>query len=106
MKSLLVPKSWSKKFRPNRMLSNAHDRVVSIRKTLRQAIDVASDQNTSRVRDDAVRVCDLVERLCQRGRNAPAEEVIDYCDLVEVSLIHLESQLMRLLTSQRKHVMG
>jgi len=106
MELLLSPKSWSKRFRPCRVLSDALDRVVSIRKTLRQAIGVTSDRNTSRVRDDAVKTCDLVERLCQRGRNTSAEEVMDYCDLVEVNLIHLESQLMLLLTSQRKHVTG
>jgi len=106
MESLLPPKSWSRKFRPCRMLADAQGCVVSIRKTLRQVIGSASDRNKSRVRDDAVKTCDLVERLCQRGRNVPAEEVMDYCDLVEVNLIHLEDQLMRLLISQRKHAMG
>lgn len=106
MQQLFFPKSWSKRFRPYRMLMDAQECVVSIRKTLRQEIGSASDRNTSRVRDDAVKTCNLVERLCQRGRHVPAEEVMDYCDLVEANLIHLESQLMRLLASRRKHVKG
>lgn len=100
------PKSWSRKFRPCRMLADASDRVVSVRKTLGQVFGSTSDRNISRVRDDAVKTCGLIERLCRRGQTVPAEEVMDYCDLVEGNLVHLDRQLMRLLTSQRKHAMG
>ncbi|GEM_PF-4493563 len=106
MQTALLPKSWSKKFRPCRMLADVSEHVVSIRKTLGQAFGSVSDKNFSRVRDDAVKTCDLVERLCRRGQTVSAEEVIDYCDLVEVNLIHLEAQLMNFLTSRRKHVTG
>lgn len=106
MQTLLIPKSWSMRFRPCRMLTDASERVVSIRKTLSQVFGSESDRNLSRVRDDAVKMCNLVERLCRRGQTISAEEVMDYCDLVEVSLIYLEAQLMILLTSRRKHATG
>lgn len=106
MSTSMIPKPWSKPFRPRRMLKDASNRVVSIRKTLGQAFGSVSDRKTSRVRDDAVKICNLVERLCQRGQTVPAEEVMDYCELVDISLACLEDQLMSLLASQCKHVMG
>lgn len=99
-------KPWSKKFRPCRMLADASDRVVSIRKTLRQVFGAASNRTSSGVRDDAVKTCDLIERLCRQGRNVSAEESIDYCDLVEICLDHLESQLMELIASRGKQLEG
>ena len=106
MQTLLCPKSWSKGFRPCRTLADVSERVVSIRKTLRQAFGNTPDRNLSRVTDDAVKTCDLIERLCRRGQTVPAEEVMDYYDLVEASLAHLEVQLMTLLASRRRHVTG
>ena len=106
MKSLQYTKSWSMRFRPCRMLSDASDRVVSIRKTLGQVFGSMSEINLSRVRDDAVKTCDLIERLCRKGQTVSAEEVMDYCDLVELNLIHLEDQLMILIVSRRKHAIG
>ena len=100
------PKSWSKGFRPYRMLTDVSNRVVSIRKALRQVFGKTPDRNLSSVMDDAVKNCDLIERLCRRGQTVPAEEVMDYYDLVEVILGRLERQLMTLLASRGKHVLG
>lgn len=106
MRIYCCPKSWSKGFRPCRALANASDRVVSVRKALRQVFGAVSDRNLSRVTDDAVKTCDLIERLCRRGQTVPAEEVMDYVELVEAFFAHLERQLMVLLASRSKHVTG
>lgn len=107
MQTLLGPKSWSGKVRPRRMLTHAENRVVSIRKTLRQSFDATPRTNyISRVRDDALSMCGLIERLCKRGRSVSAAEAMGYLDLVEILLHHVSGQLMTLLVSQRKRALG
>lgn len=98
-------KAWPNKVRPRRLLTYAEDRVVSIRKNLRHEFGAELGLRP-RVREDAVAICSLIERLAQRGRNVSAAQAIEYVELVEFLLIRLEELLMALLATRRRHVIG
>lgn len=105
MNTLDSTKLWSKKSPPHRMLTDAEDRVVSIRKLLRQNFGAKAGWDP-RVKEDAVSICALIERLCRRGRGSTAAQVIDLLDLVEELLNYLEELLAILLATRRTHVTG
>lgn len=103
MNLMLKSKSWSGLSRPGKWLDCVMDRVTRIRKLLR-GYGVLADRDCSRVRDDATRLCELVERLCRRGRFLEAEEAKDCYEMVDLLVYQLEAKCLGFIASRRKHV--
>lgn len=97
---------WPRLSQPRMQLRNAENIATSIRKLLSCHNKGHLDRDISRVRDDAVRMCDQIVRLCRRGQHVTADEVIDYLHLVEVFMLQLECLLMSFIASRRKHTIG